>query len=90
MDLHHDVLQYVLAAIRNGSDIRGYFIWTLLDDFEALSGYTSRFGLHYVDFNDNLKRYPKVSAHWYKTFLQRWEGRESILESQILLNTYTL
>jgi len=88
-DLHHDVLQYVLAAIRNGSDIRGYFIWTLLDDFEALSGYTSRFGLHYVDFNDNLKRYLKLSAHWYKTFLQRRESRESILESKILLNTYT-
>jgi len=89
MDLHQDVLQYVLAAIRNGSDIRGYFIWTFLDDFEVLGGYTRRFGLHYVDFNDNLKRYPKLSAHWYKTFLQRPESRESRFESQILLNTYT-
>jgi len=89
IDLHGDVLQYVLAAIRNGSDIRGYFIWTLLDDFEVLTGYTWCFGLHYVDFNDNLKRYPKLSAQWYKTFLQRWESRESRLESQIELNNYT-
>eukprot|EP00253_Pinus_taeda_P025600 PITA_25600 len=52
MDLHQEVLQYVLAAIRNGSDIRGYFIWSFLDEFEVLSGYTWRFGLHYVDLND--------------------------------------
>eukprot|EP00253_Pinus_taeda_P009326 PITA_09326 len=52
MDLHQEVLQYVLAAIRNGSDICGYFIWSFLDDFEVLSGYTWRFGLHYVDLND--------------------------------------
>lgn len=83
IDLHRDVLSYVLAAIRNGSDIRGYFIWTLLDDFEVLTSYTWRFGLHYVDFNDNLKRYAKLSAHWYKTFLQRWDSKGS----QILLNT---
>ncbi|KAH9327698.1 hypothetical protein KI387_007876 [Taxus chinensis] len=83
VNLHLDVLKYVLAAIRNGSDTRGYFIWTLLDDFEVLSSYTWRFGLHYVDFNDNLKRYPKLSAQWYKTFLHR--GTNS--QTQILLNT---
>jgi len=89
IDLHQDVLQYVLAAIRNGSNIRGYFIWTLLDDFEVLTGYAWRFGLHYVDFNDNLKRYPKLSAHWYKTFLQRRESKGSRYQTQILLNTDT-
>ena len=74
---------------RNGSDIRGYFIWTLLDDFEVLTGYAWCFGLHYVNFTDNLKRYPKLSSHWYKTFLQRWESKGSRNEPQTLLNTYT-
>lgn len=89
IDLHRDVLQYVLAAIRNGSDIRGYFIWTLLDNFEVSSSYTWRFGLHYVDFNDNLKRYLKSSAHWYRTFLQRWGSKGSRHEAQMQLNSYT-
>lgn len=71
VDFLTEYLKYVSAAIRNGSDTRGYFIWTLLDDFELLTGYSWDTGLFYVDFNDNLKRYPKKSAFWYKEFLQR-------------------
>eukprot|EP01018_Ginkgo_biloba_P003113 Gb_13348 [translate_table: standard] len=69
IEYHRDYLQYLVAAIRNGSDTRGYFVWTLLDDFEYVMGYTARFGLHYVDFNDNLKRYPKLSARWFRSLL---------------------
>ncbi|URE25096.1 beta-glucosidase [Musa troglodytarum] len=58
-------------ASRKGADVRGFFMWTLLDDFEWNSGYTVRFGLHYVDFKDGLKRYPKRSALWFREFLRR-------------------
>ncbi|RWW03640.1 hypothetical protein GW17_00033182 [Ensete ventricosum] len=51
--------------VLKGADVRGFFAWTLLDDFEWNSGYTVRFGLHYVDFKDGLKRYPKRSALWF-------------------------
>ena len=64
-----EYLKYLSAAIRNGSDTRGYFIWTLLDDFELLTGYSWGTGLFYVDFNDNLKRYPKKSAVWQRNAL---------------------
>ena len=56
---------------RNGSNTKGYFLWSLLDGFEPIGGYTTSFGLYYVDLDDKqLKRYPKLSAHWYSNFLK--------------------
>ncbi|XP_065861346.1 beta-glucosidase 11-like isoform X2 [Euphorbia lathyris] len=61
----------LLDAVRNGSNARGYFTWSLLDVFELLDGYNSSFGLYYVDVDDpELKRYPKLSAHWYSHLLK--------------------
>ncbi|KAJ4956678.1 hypothetical protein NE237_013461 [Protea cynaroides] len=56
------------TAMRRHADVRGYFIWSLLDNFEWLYGYSLRFGLYYVDYN-TLERTPKLSAFWYKQFL---------------------
>lgn len=53
------------AAIRAGVDLRGYFVWSLLDNFEWAWGYTKRFGLVHVDFASQ-RRTPKRSAHWYR------------------------
>ncbi|GLU10694.1 hypothetical protein SLE2022_274800 [Rubroshorea leprosula] len=58
-------------AIDEGANVTGYFAWSLLDNFEWLSGYTSRFGIVYVDYEDNLKRIPKMSANWFKKLLHR-------------------
>ncbi|KAJ4969280.1 hypothetical protein NE237_015981 [Protea cynaroides] len=75
-------IQSLLQALRNGSDVRGYFSWSFLDAFELLDGYQSSFGLYYVDFNSpGLKRYPKLSAHWYSNFLR---GRSSSNKDQYL------
>uniref|UniRef100_A0A0D9V1F0 beta-glucosidase n=1 Tax=Leersia perrieri TaxID=77586 RepID=A0A0D9V1F0_9ORYZ len=52
-------------AIDDGANCIGYFAWSLLDNFEWKLGYTSRFGLVYVDFR-TLRRYPKMSAHWFR------------------------
>ncbi|XP_024982320.1 beta-glucosidase 11-like isoform X2 [Cynara cardunculus var. scolymus] len=61
----------LLDALRNGSNTRGYFVWSFLDLFELMDGYKSGYGLYYVDLNDKeLTRYPKLSAHWYTSFLK--------------------
>ncbi|XP_024540820.1 beta-glucosidase 4 isoform X1 [Selaginella moellendorffii] len=65
---YQDYLTAVLQATREGMDIRGYFAWSLVDNFEWAMGYTKRFGLYYVDY-ETLKRYPKRSARWFKRFL---------------------
>ncbi|XP_031274806.1 beta-glucosidase 17-like isoform X1 [Pistacia vera] len=68
---HQLHLSYLLQAIKKGVDVRGYLIWSFLDDFEGASGYTERFGLTYVDYNKKLTRYLKNSALWYRNFLQK-------------------
>ncbi|KAG0456852.1 hypothetical protein HPP92_024640 [Vanilla planifolia] len=67
---HRDYLGNLSAAIReDGCDVGGYFVWSLLDNWEWAAGYTSRFGLYFVDYKDNLKRYPKNSVQWFKALL---------------------
>ncbi|WCJ20256.1 beta glucosidase 46 [Euphorbia peplus] len=63
-------LEALKTAIRKGADVRGYFVWSLLDNFEWTAGYTQRFGLHYVD-HATLKRTPKSSATWFKEFIAK-------------------
>ncbi|KAK9116520.1 hypothetical protein Sjap_015467 [Stephania japonica] len=67
---HNDYLTNVLASIKeDGCNVKGYFAWSLLDNWEWAAGYTSRFGLYFVDYKDKLKRYPKDSVAWFKNFL---------------------
>ncbi|XP_062111397.1 beta-glucosidase 40-like isoform X2 [Humulus lupulus] len=67
---HNDYLTNLLAAIKeDGCNVKGYFVWSLLDNWEWASGYTSRFGLFFVDYKDKLKRYPKKSVQWFTNFL---------------------
>ncbi|KAL6280949.1 hypothetical protein ACE6H2_017830 [Prunus campanulata] len=56
-------------AIKNGVNVKGYFHWTLMDDFEWGMGFRTRFGLYYVDFNRNYTRIPKNSVLWFHNFL---------------------
>ncbi|MEU6709544.1 GH1 family beta-glucosidase [Streptomyces wuyuanensis] len=57
-------LAAVHRAIEAGADVRGYFLWSLLDNFEWGYGYSKRFGAVYVDYPTG-KRIPKASARWY-------------------------
>lgn len=77
----HAFIGDLLDAIRNGSNTRGYILWSFLDCYEVLSGYKSGYGLYYVDLDDEqLRRYPKLSSYWYSNFLK---GR-SILPDHLL------
>ncbi|MEJ8632770.1 GH1 family beta-glucosidase [Streptomyces sp. MS2.AVA.5] len=60
----HGHLAAVHSAIESGVDVRGYFLWSLLDNFEWGYGYSKRFGAVYVDYATG-RRIPKASARWY-------------------------
>ena len=55
--------------MRAGADVRGYFVWSLLDNFEWGSGLSQRFGLVYVDYHTQ-RRIPKASAQWYADLIK--------------------
>ena len=72
---------YIAAAaeaVAEGAPLRGYFAWSLLDNFEWAWGYWKRFGLVYVDY-PTLERVPKGSFYWYRDLIaaQRAQGRGS-------------
>ena len=56
-------------ALAQGVDLRGYFVWSLFDNFEWAEGYAQRFGLIQID-PLNGRRTFKRSAHWYREFIQ--------------------
>ncbi|MFC9928727.1 GH1 family beta-glucosidase [Streptomyces sp. NPDC127190] len=60
----HGHLSALRRAIADGADVRGYYLWSLLDNFEWSYGYAKRFGLVHVDYA-TLERTPKSSARWY-------------------------
>jgi beta-glucosidase len=60
----------VHGAIRDGVDVRGYFVWSLMDNFEWSLGYRPRFGMVRVDY-ETLRRTPKLSARWYRDVIAR-------------------
>lgn len=57
-------------ATREGYPLKGYFLWSLLDNFEWADGYSKRFGIHYVDYATQ-QRIPKLSATWYREVIRR-------------------
>ncbi|KVH91147.1 hypothetical protein Ccrd_006850 [Cynara cardunculus var. scolymus] len=59
----------IRTAMRNKVNVVGYFVWSFMDSFEWSSGYDERFGMIYVDYVNDLQRYPKNSALWFKIFL---------------------
>lgn len=52
------------AVAEDGVNVKGYYAWSLMDNFEWLGGYRPRFGIVYVDYDIGLERYPKLSAWW--------------------------
>ncbi|KAK4591737.1 hypothetical protein RGQ29_016251 [Quercus rubra] len=66
---HYGHLSYLLKAIKEGVNVKGYYVRSFFDDFEWDAGYTVQFGLIFVDFNNNLRRYLKYSAYLFKLFL---------------------
>lgn len=62
-------MTHLQRAAREGLPIKGYFVWSLMDNFEWEDGYTKLFGIHHVDFKTQ-KRTPKLSADWYRELVR--------------------
>lgn len=69
VDYLRDHIAELANGIRNGIDVRGYYVWTLMDNFEWGEGYNSCLGLFRCD-RTTLSRTPKLSALWYRDFLR--------------------
>ena len=63
-----------LEAVTAGADVRGYFVWSLMDNFEWAHGYSKRFGIVHVDYASQERTW-KDSAHWYRDLVARWKDR---------------
>jgi beta-galactosidase len=64
IDFYAGYMQASLQAIEEGANLKGYFAWSFMDNFEWASGYSKRFGMHYVNY-ETLQRIPKASAKWF-------------------------
>ncbi|KAH9774626.1 Beta-glucosidase 12 [Citrus sinensis] len=71
VDYYNSHLSFLQIAMKEGVNVKGYFVWSLLDNFEWSSAYSVRFGINFIDYKNGLKRYPKQSAIWFKNFLNK-------------------
>ncbi|CAH9147613.1 unnamed protein product [Cuscuta epithymum] len=71
VDFYNSHILAVKHAIGLGAKVEGFFAWSFFDNYEWSSGFTSRFGLNFIDYENGLKRFPKKSALWMKKFLQQ-------------------
>ncbi|CAH2058006.1 unnamed protein product [Thlaspi arvense] len=71
------------AIYEDGVQVDGYFAWSLLDNCEWNCGYEIRYGMFYVDYENGLKRYPKMSAMWFKEFLKEKDEEDMVNKSKV-------
>ena len=72
IDYFEKYLHELQCAIHDGAKVIGYFAWSLLDNFEWRMGFTSKFGIVYVD-RSTFTRYPKDSARWFRKIIKNEE-----------------
>jgi beta-glucosidase len=73
IDFYDGYIGQVGRAIDEGADVRGYYAWTLIDNFEWTFGMSQRFGLIHVDFENGQKRTIKDSGYWYRDLIAKGE-----------------
>ena len=68
-----DHIRELLRAKKDGANIRGYYVWSSMDLYSWINGTVKRYGLVFVDFDNDLKRYPKQSFYWYRDFIKKFQ-----------------
>lgn len=72
VDFYREHFKAAYKAVEDGANLKGYYAWSLIDNFEWAVGYTKRFGLIYCDFLDQ-RRIPKSSYHYYREVIAGYE-----------------
>ena len=81
MSLFHIVCSCLCFDSLDGVNVKGFFAWSLTDNYEWASGYLVRYGLNYVDYTDkHLRRYPKLSAQWLRSIFGRGDEKHQVRE----------
>jgi len=70
-------LEWIAKAVEEGFDVRGYYLWSLMDNYEWSAGFSIKFGIAAVD-PDSLERIPKKSAEWYADLIRRHKTRHAV------------
>ena len=73
----------IFLGCRKGSNVKENFAWSILDNFEWSEGYTVRFGINYVDYDNGLKRHPKLSTYLFKNFLNKRKRNFNVLADNV-------
>lgn len=68
-------IDYMLQAMEDGCNVCGYYGWSTMDLYSWVNGYEKRYGFVRVDFEDNLKRYPKKSYYWFKNLIEDYYSK---------------
>ena len=86
---YQQYLHHISLAMQHGVDIRGYYAWSLLDNFEWNDGYTKRFGIIYIDYNDSQRtRYRKDSYKWYRQWITNKRSIYNNTQQYAIQNIY--
>ncbi len=72
----HSYIAACAEALEQGAPLRGYFVWSLMDNFEWGEGYAKRFGIVYIDY-PTQRRVIKASGHWYASLLRAFRGEQA-------------
>lgn len=86
IDYHASYLHAMCQAMAEGVEVRGYFVWSLLDNFEWGDGFQKRFGLYHVEdegLRATLARTPKASTLWLAGFIRSWPGDKHLIAVSI-------
>jgi beta-glucosidase len=73
IDFYNGYVGQVARALDEGCDVRGYYAWSLIDNFEWATGYSQRFGITHCDFEDGQKRTIKDSGYWFRDLIAKNE-----------------
>jgi beta-glucosidase/6-phospho-beta-glucosidase/beta-galactosidase len=76
IEILQEFIDWMIKAKEEGVNVKGYYVWSAMDLYSWINGYKKRYGLVYVDFDNNNKRIPKKSYYWYKNLIEKYRLKE--------------